>query len=102
MRLVQGRRVVDRGDAGKAAAQESAIHQGADRAGIGRGQDVEADHLPTLLPQAAHQRLAEMAGAAGDQRSEEHTSELTLLMRISYAVFCLKKTINTTLHKGEQ
>src|SRR3546814_2146810 len=30
-------------------------------------------------------------GAAGG-RSEEHTSELQSLMRISYAVFCLKKT----------
>src|SRR3546814_3923650 len=28
-------------------------------------------------------------------RSEEHTSELQSLMRISYAVFCLKKRINT-------
>src|SRR3546814_1518064 len=27
----------------------------------------------------------------GDPRSEEHTSELQSLMRISYAVFCLKK-----------
>src|SRR3546814_10256219 len=27
----------------------------------------------------------------GDNRSEEHTSELQSLMRISYAVFCLKK-----------
>src|SRR3546814_5893545 len=34
------------------------------------------------------------------QRSEEHTSELQSLMRISYAVFCLKKkkiTIHTTI-----
>src|SRR3546814_6110622 len=30
-------------------------------------------------------------GAAGTFRSEEHTSELQSLMRISYAVFCLKK-----------
>src|SRR3546814_5195843 len=29
-------------------------------------------------------------------RSEEHTSELQSLMRISYAVFCLKKKISTT------
>src|SRR3546814_9565734 len=29
--------------------------------------------------------------AAFNQRSEEHTSELQSLMRISYAVFCLKK-----------
>src|SRR3546814_3090623 len=31
-------------------------------------------------------------------RSEEHTSELQSLMRISYAVFCLKKKITQTLH----
>src|SRR3546814_5305377 len=30
--------------------------------------------------------------AAREHRSEEHTSELQSLMRISYAVFCLKKT----------
>src|SRR3546814_1499788 len=30
----------------------------------------------------------------GDRRSEEHTSELQSLMRISYAVFCLKKKQN--------
>src|SRR3546814_8571167 len=32
---------------------------------------------------------------SGIVRSEEHTSELQSLMRISYAVFCLKKKINT-------
>src|SRR3546814_4788113 len=32
------------------------------------------------------------------RRSEEHTSELQSLMRISYAVFCLKKKINTKRH----
>src|SRR3546814_5896812 len=32
----------------------------------------------------------------GTQRSEEHTSELQSLMRISYAVFCLKKKKLTT------
>src|SRR3546814_3147254 len=31
-------------------------------------------------------------------RSEEHTSELQSLMRISYAVFCLKKKINRNKH----
>src|SRR3546814_7582631 len=31
-------------------------------------------------------------------RSEEHTSELQSLMRISYAVFCLTKKINQTTH----
>src|SRR3546814_10840282 len=34
-----------------------------------------------------------------ESRSEEHTSELQSLMRISYAVFCLKKIIkNCNLH----
>src|SRR3546814_2706719 len=37
---------------------------------------------------------AEMTGAS--LRSEEHTSELQSLMRSSYAVFCLKKTKDTT------
>src|SRR3546814_2571074 len=32
-------------------------------------------------------------------RSEEHTSELQSLMRISYAVFCLKKKIHETPYK---
>src|SRR3546814_6854995 len=32
-----------------------------------------------------------VANDLGDIRSEEHTSELQSLMRISYAVFCLKK-----------
>src|SRR3546814_9930639 len=37
--------------------------------------------------------VAERAKKAGvKERSEEHTSELQSLMRLSYAVFCLKKT----------
>src|SRR3546814_3192899 len=36
-------------------------------------------------------RDAVLIGASTDTRSEEHTSELQSLMRISYAVFCLKK-----------
>src|SRR3546814_2595103 len=35
-------------------------------------------------------------------RSEEHTSELQSLMRISYAVFCLKKKKNTQQHTKKQ
>src|SRR3546814_8102145 len=38
--------------------------------------------------------LDENVGPEG-RRSEEHTSELQSLMRISYAVFCLKKKKNT-------
>src|SRR3546814_2491512 len=38
---------------------------------------------------------AHRPGAAKRRRSEEHTSELQSLMRISYAVFCLKKKKQT-------
>src|SRR3546814_3842004 len=37
-----------------------------------------------------------IAGSLDPVRSEEHTSELQSLMRISYAVFCLKKKNNRT------
>src|SRR3546814_8250865 len=45
------------------------------------------------LPPALLQR-EEITAPRGDIRSEEHTSELQSLMRISYAVFCLKKNTN--------
>src|SRR3546814_6532578 len=40
-------------------------------------------------------------GSDADLRSEEHTSELQSLMRISYAVFCLKKKKNNKINKEE-
>src|SRR3546814_5659470 len=44
---------------------------------------------------AEHQRHVEM------RRSEEHTSELQSLMRISYAVFCLKQKITKRMQTTE-
>src|SRR3546814_13108124 len=43
----------------------------------------------------------EETGAA-QHRSEEHTSELQSLMRISYAVFCLKKKTRTNKKTNQQ
>src|SRR3546814_3308756 len=81
-------------------------------AGQGRRQ-VEAEpvdvHLGDPVPQRVHDQLQRVgvshveavtgAGGVVVERSEEHTSELQSLMRISYAVFCLKKkkTIKNTL-----
>src|SRR3546814_4393832 len=52
-------------------------------------------HLPwphTLLRHAqAQPTQSQESSICGRLRSEEHTSELQSLMRISYAVFCLKK-----------
>src|SRR3546814_5079450 len=43
--------------------------------------------------------LSHLDAIACHRRSEEHTSELQSLMRISYAVFCLKKKNHTTLNQ---
>src|SRR3546814_1288256 len=50
----------------------------------------EIEALLDLLEWPAHGKRLLDPGA-GNGRSEEHTSELQSLMRISYAVFCLKK-----------
>src|SRR3546814_3792667 len=50
-----------------------------------------AAHVTPALPDVLGRDRARFAG-----RSEEHTSELQSLMRISYAVFCLKKKKHTT------
>src|SRR3546814_7224519 len=58
----------------------------------------EVGRLADEVDDTADRALAEQhrGGAAHDlhARSEEHTSELQSLMRISYAVFCLKKKKN--------
>src|SRR3546814_15206237 len=51
-----------------------------------------AGHGPDLLRRATG--MPDHGLADRDCRSEEHTSELQSLMRISYAVFCLKKKKN--------
>src|SRR3546814_3391827 len=58
------------------AAQLDVVRLNMDTAGIARDGRFLSAHLVKRI---------------GDPRSEEHTSELQSLMRISYAVFCLKK-----------
>src|SRR3546814_10380161 len=52
-------------------------------------EEIEADHV--CLGMRVGGAEAHRAQDAGEERSEEHTSELQSLMRISYAVFCCKK-----------
>src|SRR3546814_5190712 len=54
------------------------------------------DRAMEIITSAQNPVLFVGAGVQLSQRSEEHTSELQSLMRISYAVFCLKK--NKTKH----
>src|SRR3546814_2781287 len=87
------------------------------KAGIALAKDAApVDDFDALLAEVAaspddhEKRFALAAGhvARGDRdaaadalleiRSEEHTSELQSLMRISYAVFCLKKKNNITVN----
>src|SRR3546814_4218774 len=68
------------------------------------GVDVDAlllqqlDPILTLRDRDAALSLAIVAAIVKVDRSEEHTSELQSLMRISYAVFCLKKKNKHTYH----
>src|SRR3546814_1737112 len=61
-------------------------------------QDSGNDTMPPMADDdnaLVSQATASTANAAFSRRSEEHTSELQSLMRISYAVFCLKKNTTT-------
>src|SRR3546814_4167369 len=83
-----------------------------DRGGIGAADDIEEHILQHVVEIGGRHAPPEIFPEQGkvrpegfDQvgvRSEEHTSELQSLMRISYAVFCLKKkkkiTSNTNTH----
>src|SRR3546814_10075008 len=61
------------------------------RAGATPSTAPRSFHLPD---ESAHPRVS---GIAPARRSEEHPSELQSLMRISYAVFCLKKKTNDNI-----
>src|SRR3546814_10564736 len=67
---------------------------------MGRRRRMRPMNQPSVLrpnlpyrrrPWLSRQRYGPIPGGSSDPRSEEHTSELQSLMRISYAVFCLKQ-----------
>src|SRR3546814_1428075 len=69
------------------------------------GRRRRADELGVCARRGRHKKQSESRRCRGEKRlehkylqlrSEEHTSELQSLMRISYAVFCLKKTKKNT------
>src|SRR3546814_7091926 len=65
--------------------------------------ELVAEGGSTFMCQGQHRQIDpphDIAHAAIG-RSEEHTSELQSLMRISYAVFCLTKTITMNVHKSD-
>src|SRR3546814_7292957 len=80
-------------------------HGGVDMAAIGenlvqRGAGQHSPQRARVAGAFGFVIAVEQIGISGiERRSEEHTSELQSLMRISYAVFCLKKKKKTELHK---
>src|SRR3546814_9469185 len=73
------------------------------RLGLDQRDDVR-DHVGVLYMVVGDARQIDhmLAVAAAGDRSEEHTSELQSLMRISYAVFCLKKKKQKKPKNNEQ
>src|SRR3546814_8431610 len=81
----------DQPDDQHATEQQHAVGRGRRGRARRRIDDVEFDRVGLRLHLAAKLHVL----AIGENlRSEEHTSELQSLMRISYAVFCLKKKKN--------
>src|SRR3546814_10873898 len=71
-----------------------------DRSGaVAAGAVRRADLCPGSGSDGAQADIVHPYGQDAAGRSEEHTSELQSLMRISYAVFCLKKKTNTNTTK---
>src|SRR3546814_2406092 len=79
------------------------LEQGRTDAAVG---DQPVEFLQVALLLGGHSRDRAGTGVAvaehGELRSEEHTSELQSLMRISYAVFCLKKKKKTDSKQKER
>src|SRR3546814_1054908 len=88
------------GSAGGRAAQAPQLTALGASAGSIASLAYDPSDLHGLRRSGALVRGAAQAGPAhglpARRRSEEHTSELQSLMRISYAVFCLKKKKQTT------
>src|SRR3546814_8488873 len=70
-----------------------------------RGSDRRQRAVPSgpYGPDRSLRRMQKRHGTAAlSGRSEEHTSELQSLIRISYAVFCLKKNTNTHIQNKQK
>src|SRR3546814_1622664 len=73
-------------------SEPGARHEGQSLGPVDRG-------APRSLGEAAARFRQGLVGRVDAARSEEHTSELQSLMRISYAVFCLKKKKNIIMYQ---
>src|SRR3546814_5875543 len=86
-------RAVEAGCTRAASAAEAVTGAEAVVTMLPAGQHVAAVYEGDVFPNAAPATLLLDCSTIDVARSEEHTSELQSLMRISYAVFCLQKKI---------
>src|SRR3546814_1509443 len=87
---------------GRGDRRDEDAHERLHAASPSSGRTVTTRNIPACMWSSRWQWKAQSPGASAVRskltlppRSEEHTSELQSLMRISYAVFCLQKK-NTT------
>src|SRR3546814_4013160 len=91
VRLMLNRQRTQLSNAMRAHMSEFGIVAPVGRLGLERLLTIIADRDDESLPGDARLCLEMLGAQLAVVRSEEHTSELQSLMRISYAVFCLKK-----------
>src|SRR3546814_5664763 len=91
------------GDASRGASNASGLSDNGASAGALRSSASPVGPVVTRITAAAPRVSASVNGShtarsskLDQRRSEEHTSELQSLMRISYAVFCLNKKNTST------
>src|SRR3546814_10287733 len=85
-------RLEHQGDARGHVEMRRVLHVGLPGDRQGEHQRMEREDVEQRVQAVlVEQDEADEHQPAGEKRSEEHTSELQSLMRISYAVFCLKK-----------
>src|SRR3546814_4353749 len=103
--LFRSARVVTKGKS--MISEEIALNQAMEEAGLDVVETDLGEYIIQLRKEPPSHIIAPAVHLTKEQveadRSEEHTSELQSLMRISYAVFCLKKkkTHTTELHKTD-
>src|SRR3546814_1406713 len=83
--------------ASSAEKAEAARALGADQAFVYPAEGADKASLTKWFKEQAGDRLFDVVCDPVGGRSEEHTSGLQSLMRISYAVFCLKKKTKTNI-----
>src|SRR3546814_5929769 len=86
-----------------AASRSASVTAGS--SGIRAGSTLPAGSAPSLAEKATSPSPSNVLApsfAGATLRSEEHTSELQSLMRLSYAVFCLNKKTTTTCTNNSQ